>query len=354
MGPLTADHWYVFVADYVDRATELCVDRTLDVSTVAVAHRMSFYSWIRVARRRFVVRRTDCKRRHPTQMMMFGIDEAVARLFVKDSARFPKDSDVTHAAGIDALLPGSSIQEFAFEPCGYSMNGLLYDAYWTIHITPESHCSYASFETNIRMTNFGPLVKAVLAIFRPKRFTMTLFADTHGAAGLRETPFQQVIAVPVVESSSPSVSGPCVVLSHDIDGAPVIAYAGGSVPDRATQASNDSNSPNAAADVAAADFPPPTSLRRVASSSGVPGKGSVMTYVMSAKSHTEFLGEYFSVLGNFVCVHTSGRGEGGPAEVLASSAVPVAASSSLSNPRVKYVVARSARNVLTKGRTSSM
>lgn len=32
MGPLTADHWYVFVADFVDRPTEMCVDRTLDVS----------------------------------------------------------------------------------------------------------------------------------------------------------------------------------------------------------------------------------------------------------------------------------------------------------------------------------
>ena len=31
MGPVTGDHWLVFVADYVDRATEDCVDRTLDI-----------------------------------------------------------------------------------------------------------------------------------------------------------------------------------------------------------------------------------------------------------------------------------------------------------------------------------
>jgi S-adenosylmethionine decarboxylase len=31
MGPVTGDHWLVFVADYVDRETTDCVDRTLDI-----------------------------------------------------------------------------------------------------------------------------------------------------------------------------------------------------------------------------------------------------------------------------------------------------------------------------------
>jgi hypothetical protein len=165
-------------------------------------------------------------------MMMFGIDEEVARLFVKDAERFPTDPDVTRASGIDTLLPGSQIQEFCFEPCGYSMNGLLYDAYWTIHITPESHCSYASFETNIRMTNYASLVKAVLAIFRPKRFTMTLFADEHGLRQLKETPFQPLVSVPVVESTARAIMGPCMMLA---DGniaivTPAAAAGGSSTP----------------------------------------------------------------------------------------------------------------------------
>ena len=31
------------------------------------------------------------------------------------------------------------------------------------------------------MREYAPLVKAVLGIFRPKRFTQTLFADDHGS-----------------------------------------------------------------------------------------------------------------------------------------------------------------------------
>ena len=53
----------------------------------------------------------------------------------------------TRTSGIAALLPGADIDEFMFEPCGYSMNGLhARDAFSTIHITPEEACSYASIE----------------------------------------------------------------------------------------------------------------------------------------------------------------------------------------------------------------
>ena len=45
-------------------------------------------------------------------------------------------------------LPGYKIDEFFFEPCGYSMNGINENNYETIHVTPEGSCSYLSFETN--------------------------------------------------------------------------------------------------------------------------------------------------------------------------------------------------------------
>jgi len=85
--------------------------------------------------------------------------------------------EATKLSGIDKLIPGSTIDDFLFEPCGYSCNGIKDDAYFTIHITPEPQCSYVSFETNVALESYGPLVQRVLDTFSPGRFTISLFVD---------------------------------------------------------------------------------------------------------------------------------------------------------------------------------
>ena len=41
----------------------------------------------------------------------------------------------------------AEIDDYVFEPCGYSMNGVQRDGtFSTVHITPEDGFSYASFE----------------------------------------------------------------------------------------------------------------------------------------------------------------------------------------------------------------
>jgi hypothetical protein len=295
MGPLTGDHWFVFVADYVDRPTEQCVDRTLDI-------------------------------------MMFGLDEDVAKLFFKDAARFPSHKDVTKASGIDTLLPGSQIQEFCFDPCGYSMNGLLYDAYWTIHITPESHCSYASFETNVRMSNYSSLVKAVLAIFRPKKWTMTLFADEHGIKQVKETPFAKLIAIPVVHAITGAIMGPCVLLD---DGNVATSLAGD------LAAADSVGSPTALSG--------PSEPQQQALKAAPPQKKGWLSYVSAHKSSSEFMG-YSCFLTNYRQVPTvsSSADSSGLAEV------PNAAIAALSMPRAKYIVSKELDAIKRKQRTESM
>jgi acetolactate synthase regulatory subunit len=57
----------------------------------------------------------------------------------------------------------------------------------TIHITPESRFSYASFESNTPQSRNMELIERVLALFRPANFIVTAFAkkmsteskDTH-------------------------------------------------------------------------------------------------------------------------------------------------------------------------------
>eukprot|EP00529_Nitzschia_sp_RCC80_P020073 CAMPEP_0113508690 /NCGR_PEP_ID=MMETSP0014_2-20120614/37160_1 /TAXON_ID=2857 /ORGANISM="Nitzschia sp." /LENGTH=427 /DNA_ID=CAMNT_0000404437 /DNA_START=542 /DNA_END=1826 /DNA_ORIENTATION=- /assembly_acc=CAM_ASM_000159 len=163
LGPLTADHWFVFVADHTIRshALEIDTDRVLNI-------------------------------------MMFDIDEDVGRHFYYDNYKAldgeSKDEEVkriskeqTKNSGISELVQGV-IDPRAFEPCGYSMNAILFRSYTTIHITPESGSSYVSFETNQKVSSYKSLVSNVIATFRPKRFVMTLMADELGLNQVKENP----------------------------------------------------------------------------------------------------------------------------------------------------------------------
>uniref|UniRef100_A0A914S8G9 Adenosylmethionine decarboxylase n=1 Tax=Parascaris equorum TaxID=6256 RepID=A0A914S8G9_PAREQ len=76
---------------------------------------------------------------HTLEIMMSEMPHDVMSVFTRAKS------------GIDRVVPfGTIIHEELFDPCGYSMNGLLpqTDQYVTIHVTPEPDFSYASFETN--------------------------------------------------------------------------------------------------------------------------------------------------------------------------------------------------------------
>lgn len=82
------------------------------------------------------------------------------------------------------MFPDAVIDDFLFEPCGYSMNGLQDSGLMTIHVTPESHCSYASVEIAGHSTSaFDPaelLAKAVKS-FNPGRISVSVSGDAPAA-----------------------------------------------------------------------------------------------------------------------------------------------------------------------------
>eukprot|EP00581_Thalassiosira_minuscula_P007578 CAMPEP_0183703778 /NCGR_PEP_ID=MMETSP0737-20130205/1385_1 /TAXON_ID=385413 /ORGANISM="Thalassiosira miniscula, Strain CCMP1093" /LENGTH=494 /DNA_ID=CAMNT_0025930575 /DNA_START=393 /DNA_END=1877 /DNA_ORIENTATION=- len=188
LGPVTSDHWFVFVADHTKRyAEDNDTDRVLNI-------------------------------------MMFDIDEGVAQKFYYNQYQARISDDETEAeatrrismeqtklAGIDALVPGATIDPRAFEPCGYSMNAILFHSYSTMHITPEEGSSYASFETNQKLRNYTPLISNVVRAFRPKRFVMTLMADEGGLVEMGKNPLftgtsgDAKIAVPMVQKQGGSM-----------------------------------------------------------------------------------------------------------------------------------------------------
>jgi hypothetical protein len=64
------------------------------------------------------------------------------------------------------------------------MNGLWGDVYWTMHVTPESQCSYASLETNVPVSSYSAIISRVVEAFKPKRFQTIQFIDDDSRLGL--------------------------------------------------------------------------------------------------------------------------------------------------------------------------
>ncbi|KAI2466050.1 S-adenosylmethionine decarboxylase [Annulohypoxylon bovei var. microspora] len=104
---------------------------------------------------------------------------------------------VSEACGLSDVYPTSKypdarIDAYLFTPCGFSANGIIpapqkqghdEDAksthYFTVHVTPEPICSFASFETNVPGGQNGretsDIIEHVVQIFKPGRFSVTLF-----------------------------------------------------------------------------------------------------------------------------------------------------------------------------------
>lgn len=121
--------------------------------------------------------------------------------------------------------PGSTVDAYLFQPCGFSANGVVpppsaegeeaengdstqNSHYFTVHVTPEPHCSFASFETNVPGGQSGrttaEIIEHVVDIFKPGRFSVTLFeakgksANPYGMSQSKSsTPAAQRLVDPV-------------------------------------------------------------------------------------------------------------------------------------------------------------
>ncbi|XP_045500356.1 S-adenosylmethionine decarboxylase proenzyme [Colias croceus] len=121
------------------------------------------------------------------ELLMSDLDPRVMDIFTRKCS--PTAHHATRASGIDQIIPGMVIDDYLFDPCGYSMNGVAEDgSYMTIHITPERACSYVSFESNVPAARYPHLIANVLAAFRPAKFVLTVFhtPDAPATEALRE------------------------------------------------------------------------------------------------------------------------------------------------------------------------
>ncbi|GBF89555.1 S-adenosylmethionine decarboxylase [Raphidocelis subcapitata] len=122
---------------------------------------------------------------HKFEVCMTDLARDSARAFYRDGA-FVSAAATTAATGIRDLVPGADIDDYVFEPCGYSMNGILGGGFITIHITPEDGFSYASVEVSgFDADAFDPsdLLARVAAIFRPGSLSVSLSVDAASRCG---------------------------------------------------------------------------------------------------------------------------------------------------------------------------
>lgn len=129
-----------------------------------------------------------CSSEDDTQlsMTMYGLDKEQTKHWFSD--RFistnAETAAIRQATHLDDVVDDTwTLHDLQFEPCGYSINAIRREEYQTMHITPEDHCSFASYETNCRVANYYDRVKKVLGVFRPQRFTVIVFLDPESAVG---------------------------------------------------------------------------------------------------------------------------------------------------------------------------
>lgn len=103
--------------------------------------------------------------------------------------------------------PDARVDAYLFSPCGFSANGVIpapdqagaATHYFTVHVTPEPQCSYASFETNVPGRQSGrethEIIEHVVSIFKPGRFSVTLFEARASSVEVRDFGLLEAVAV---------------------------------------------------------------------------------------------------------------------------------------------------------------
>lgn len=198
-----------------------------------------------------------------------------------------------------------------------------------------------------QMPNYHSLIKAVLAIFRPKRYTSTLFADEYGLkeikGGATLTP---LVIVPLGAGAGASAGASAAAAAPAAGEGQPGAAAGGAAPVVAggvTAAAAAALGGGAPPSLAAAEAEGGGCASPRAGLSGIRAAGGALNYVQTHKSMAEFQG-YSCYMGNYNVVHTLPTpGSGGPAAVHDEqweNAVVKAATASLAMPRAKYIVSQ--------------
>lgn len=108
---------------------------------------------------------------------MTGLDPASMQSFFNQTGNVTA-SRMRQDSGLAVVLPQDcKIDDQAFVPCGYSANALACAGLVTIHVTPEDHCSFVSFETSAFEGDCTAYVAQIADVFKPRSLSVVLSAN---------------------------------------------------------------------------------------------------------------------------------------------------------------------------------
>lgn len=84
------------------------------------------------------------------------------------------NKDIRKFLCVDELLPEFTIDDYVFQPYGYSMNAIKGKDYFTIHVTPQENSSYISFESTLNLVELAP---KIVNILEPASFDLLSFNE---------------------------------------------------------------------------------------------------------------------------------------------------------------------------------
>ena len=106
------------------------------------------------------------------QVLMNDFDPSVIDIFCNENT-MAKDK-IAQRFGLNRIYPQMITDSYVFSPYGYSINGIIEKKYYTVHVTPHSEGSYASFETNVMENNYSGTIANLVSIFKPEKFSLLL------------------------------------------------------------------------------------------------------------------------------------------------------------------------------------
>lgn len=122
------------------------------------------------------------------EILMYNLQGQASQIFSCDQTI----ERVRQLTRMDQIFPGFKIDDYLFQPCGYSLNAIRGHEYYTIHVTPEETGSYVSFETNVRLGNrMGQTLHAVTEVFQPRSFDVIYFHPEKELKAFEVAPFVQ-------------------------------------------------------------------------------------------------------------------------------------------------------------------